>query len=310
MAFLRAEAVARAESRERFAELAAAWFTRVREELLPELDRGLKAGPSLAVTEATAPDARIGPPGGTYGQLRVQRKPMPAVESWGRYTDRSWQQILTRLASDYPFHVDLFMQPLDEHGRDARAHQGASVGLRRIYSNGEWVTFSVMSYAGAAGEPGADQPYPQDVQRRWAEFIKGWVASSDAQYAHVCDDPEIMGATALEAATHHDPETTIPRCRDELRGYCWVTVCAAALVRRLGGARGLKDSGAFDEVTELPGGQVFLRATPVIQDYTGEAVRRVFLALAPVLLTGRPDPMSGATRRGRLVPDADAADYR
>ncbi len=54
----------------------------------------------------------------------------------------------------------------------------------------------------------------------------------------------------------------------------------------------LPGSGAFDEVTELPGGQVFLRATPVIQDYQGEILGRVFQTLAPVLLTGRPYPMS------------------
>jgi hypothetical protein len=89
-----------------------------------------------------------------------------------------------------------------------------------------------------------------------------------------------------------------------------VTVCAAELAARLGGAAALARSGAFDEVTELPGGQVFLRATPVIQDYQGEILLRVFQTLAPVLLTGRPHPMSPATDSGRLVRDADAADYQ
>jgi hypothetical protein len=38
--------------------------------------------------------------------------------------------------------------------------------------------------------------------------------------------------------------------------------------------------------------------------------RWVFQTLAPVLLTGRPDPMAPIMSRTRLVPDADAADYR
>ncbi|MGC1282944.1 MAG: hypothetical protein WA895_08420, partial [Streptosporangiaceae bacterium] len=76
---------------------------------------------------------------------------------------------------------------------------------------------------------------------------------------------------------------------------------------RLGGAAALAASGAFAEVAELPGGQVFLRATPFIEDYQGDAVRRVFETLAPVLLAGRSRRPS---RGGRLVEDADAADYR
>lgn len=95
-----------------------------------------------------------------------------------------------------------------------------------------------------------------------------------------------------------------------VRCNSWVTVIAAELAARLGGAAALAASGAFDEVTELPAGQVFLRATPAVQDYEGEPVRRVFETLAPVLLPGRLPPTRHADRRRRLVTDADPADFR
>jgi hypothetical protein len=49
----------------------------------------------------------------------------------------------------------------------------------------------------------------------------------------------------------------------------------------------------------------------VINDFTGAAVRRVFEALAPVLLTGRTTPpMSMYRGKFRIVEDVDAADHR
>jgi hypothetical protein len=77
--------------------------------------------------------------------------------------------------------------------------------------------------------------------------------------------------------------------------------CPGAQPVALGGARALAASAAFDEVTELPASQVFLRATPTLAEYWGTALRRVFEVLAPVLLTRHPDPVSWATEHGRLV---------
>jgi hypothetical protein len=101
-----------------------------------------------------------------------------------------------------------------------------------------------------------------------------------------------------------------PRCRAVLRGYSRVTICAAELAIRLGGASALAASGAFDEVRELPGGRVHLRATAAVEDLEGAAVRRAFEALAPVLLPGRPDPERLSGMPARLVRDCDAGDFR
>ena len=316
MGWLQADIVTRSASREEFATLAGGWLTATREELTPEFDRGLNAGPSLAFDHRRDPDAPMGPADGAAGELNVITKQTTLGGSTTRYSDRAWQQLLARLARDYPFHVTLTASALDGRGQYASPQSSLRISVHRLHEHSEWVTLQAHHALGGAGEAEARLPYPHEAQARWAEFTKDWAARADACYADVTDDAGIDGRTALERATARTPdasgrprtpETTIPRCHEELRGYSWVTVCAPELAARLGGAAALAASGAFAEVAELPGGQVFLRATPFIEDYQGDAVRRVFETLAPVLLAGRSRRPS---RGGRLVADADAADYR
>jgi hypothetical protein len=316
MGRLQADIVARAASREEFATLAGGWLTATREELLPEFDRGLKAGPSLAFDHRTDRYASMGPAGGAAGDLHVITKPTTLGGSTARYSDRAWEQLLGRLGRTYPFHISLTASALDGRSQYASPQSSLLIGVHRLHEHPEWVTLHVQHALGGAGEAEARLPYPHEAQPRWAEFTRNWAARADACYAHVTDDATNSGRTALERATARTPdpsgrprtpETTIPRCHEVLRGYSWVTVCAPELAARLGGAGALSASGAFVEVAELPGGQVFLRATRFIEDYQGDAVRRVFETLAPVLLAGRSRRPS---RGGRLVEDVDAADYQ
>jgi hypothetical protein len=316
MGWLQADIVARAPSREEFAALAAGWLTDARERLFPEFDRGLNAGPSPDFDHSRDRDAPIGPPGGAAGDLHVITEPTKLGGSTARYSAAAWTDLVAGLASDYPFHIVLTASLLDDRGRYASPQSHLRIAAHRLHEHPEWVTLQVHAARGGAGEAEASLPYPGREQLRWAGFTKEWATRAGACYAHVTDDAGNDGRTALERATARTPEpsgrprtpeTTIPRCHEVLRGYCWVTVCAPQLGARLGGAGALAASGAFAEVTELPGGQVFLRATPIIEDYKDEAVRRVFETLAPVLLTGRSRRPSGG---GRLVTDVDAADYR
>ena len=303
MGQLRAELVLQVPDRDRFAELARAWFADTRATLFPDFDRGLNAGPPPE--PADDPDAPLGPPGGAGGAVWVRRKPTLLGGSRTRYSEQVWHQTLDGLAATYPFHTVLSAELLDERGHTERnPFHGMTIGVHRLHQHPDWVTFNLRESREDAS------PMPDDTQDRWAEFLRTWAARIGAPYGHVTDDPEIMGGTALEDATGLRPEDTVPRCHELLRGYSWVTVCAAEPAARLGGAPSLRESGAFAEVGELPGGPVFLRATTLVQEYSGEALRGVFRTLAPVLLPGRPHPGSNATRRGRLVPDVDAADYR
>lgn len=87
-----------------------------------------------------------------------------------------------------------------------------------------------------------------------------------------------------------NPYLTTPRWREFLRGYSWWTVVPGELLERVGGMAGLRDSGAFCEVLELPGGGAWLRATEDFADYDEAAVRRVWLALRRAVIPGTPKP--------------------
>jgi hypothetical protein len=68
--------------------------------------------------------------------------------------------------------------------------------------------------------------------------------------------------------------------------------------------------GAFHEVRVLPNGSAWLQATSTLEGYRGRAVRRVFEALAPVLLPGKVEQPVGGPPWEQLVMGVDAADYR
>ncbi len=308
---LHAELTAEADSAEAFAQRATEWLTEARDELFGELSRGLQDDqPPLPQGDPSAPvqPAVLGPPRATWASLLVQRKPDPGLVSSPSYSGRNWRRLLSGLAKTYPYHVTLFMTPLDETGRVGAGEPAAStvsMAVHRSQRSPQWVRFEATAGAGTGWSGSAA------VQQAWAAVAKSWAARFDACYGHITDDAYTY-ATALERAVtggDYDPPL-VPRCHEVLRGYSWVTICAAELAVRLGGAGALAASGAFDEVTELPGGQVFLRATPTLEEYQGEAVRRVFQVLAPVLLPGRPSPDLLSGLRARLVMDADAADYQ
>jgi hypothetical protein len=317
MSELHAELTAEADSAEEFARMATEWLTEARDELFGELSRGLQSEqppvPEEEDPSVPMPVPVLGPPGATWATLLVQRKPYPGSISTPSYSARTWQRLLSGLAKTYPYHVALFMAPLDDTGRlgaEDTTVITTTMAVHRSDRSPTWVRFEAKA-GSAAGWSGSAA-----VQRAWADFMKSWATRLDACYGHVTDDADTY-ATALERAVQggdYDPPL-VSRCRELLRGYSWVTICAPELAARLGGAYALAASGAFDEVTELPCGQVFLRATPALEEYQGEAVRRVFEALAPVLLPGRPNPdlladLGVAGLRVRLVMDADAADYQ
>lgn len=66
----------------------------------------------------------------------------------------------------------------------------------------------------------------------------------------------------------------------------------------LGGIDTLRAGKAFAEVTPLPGGGAWLKATDRIHTYTDARVQAVFRALTPVLSPGKPVPsLASETRR-------------
>jgi len=307
--WLYGELTCHAGTREDFARLAAGWLASVPAQLLPGLYRRLRDSPPPDPRYMRELFVPAGPPGGVVGSLRVRSRPSRTGGSQAFYSEGAWTRLLDGLPTAYPFDVRFTLNPLGDNGRPMAF--GAMVGVHRVHEHPEWVRLDATAHPAISAWPDYPGYDPGAVQDAWAEFFKGQAALSGACFGHVTDDSELLYGTALERETHHDPDTTVPRCHEVLRGYSWVTICAPELAARLGGAAALTATGAFYEVSQLSGGQVFLRATRLIEDYEGAAVRRVFEVLAPVLLTGRTaQPPPGHSPGLRVVPGADAADQR
>ena len=303
---LHAELVAQPGSRAEFARLARDWLTGARRVLFTDIDRRLARGGTYVADPPDDDAAPWGPPGGAWARLRVRQQPQAVGGTDTPYSARSWRRLLDGLERAYPFRVSLDMMPLGPDGRPVSSGPDAVIAVRRSTTHPRWIRFE----AEAPPDLVAWRASPS-VPLAWAGFLREQAIAAGAHYGHVTDDANIHG-TALEQAilgiTAEPP--AVVHCREVLRGYSWVTVCAAELAARLGGAGALAASGCFDEVTALPGGQVFLRATPALSEYEGAAMRRVFGVLGPVLLPGRPNPAAVSGQHVRLVLHADAADAR
>lgn len=280
---LHAELVTRAPTAEAFARMSRDWFADTLRELFPELDRGLAADPDLRGADINDPDAPVGPPGATWASFWVRPDPSPFGGRHTIYSVRAWRRLMDRLATRFPYHVDLGVTPLDDHGLLVEEYGEVLIAVHRVDEERP----DLLRLEAKASDAIVPWPRSAEIQRTWTTFIKDQAARLDACYGHITDDAEILYGTALERALNHLPEETVPHCRELLRGYSWVTICAPELATRLGGAEHLRATGAFTEVTTLANEAVYLQTTPLLDDYTGDAVRRAHDALAPVL---PPDP--------------------
>jgi len=102
--------------------------------------------------------------------------------------------------------------------------------------------------------------------------------------------PESSLQTPLEVALDVWPFETIPRSRQVLRDYGWLTIMAQELGDRLGGLPALRASGAFHEAAQLNAGGYWLLATERWEDYGLDQAEKLFELFAPILPPGRPAP--------------------
>jgi hypothetical protein len=156
-------------------------------------------------------------------------------------------------------------------------------------------------------------PWSPDMQDRWAQLLKDQAARIGACTGFMTDTGK-AGQGLPHAIQRYgpgrwaeNPDASITRSRQILQDYCWITIVPAELAARLGGGGALRGSDAFCDVSELPGGTVWLRATPTINEFTGDRIAAAFRTLAPVLLTGQTEFAFGYRR---LIEHANAADYQ
>jgi hypothetical protein len=275
-------------SAEEFPAAARGWLTGVLSEVFP----------MLQPDGNPAQEADQGNGVGVVGTLTVNRKDQVSWREMA-YSHRTWPRFLAEL-DDYPFVADAHLGLVGDQGEPL--HASAEIRVARDFFSPQWASFQFTARADGTGWPESAQ-----LQGRWAEFVKAQAAAIGAVGGEMTDDvapPE----TALQRATFNT-FAGVPDSRTVLRGYSWVTIMAPELVARLGGASALEASGAFCDVTELPTGALWLRATSTLNQFTGDRVRRVFEALAPVLVTGIARfHIPGETYR--IVEGADAAAYQ
>lgn len=298
------ELVSELNARDEFAELAVEWISRARDLLFPGFDENLSAG----LLPFTPPDPAagywvLGRPTALKANAYIQQRPHDSLGRGAAYSGRSWGKLVNGLAKAYPFRVSLVMSAVDDTGKNAGSGSSLLIGVRRDPDSPGWTRFEASLPPDIVDLSGSPR------QQELVSFAREWAAKVETCYGHITDDADSL-ATALERATARYSWETVPRCREALRGYSWVTVCAASLAAKLGGCAGLERTGVFCTVAEVAGGSVFLQATPTFEEYDDTAMRRVFEVLAPVLLPGRVSAPAGGSWAGRLVTDVDAADYQ
>jgi hypothetical protein len=279
------------------------WMLGVLQTLIPDLLAATDTRPGTAEMPVKDPLSwPLDGPDTLAGELRIRVEDPYARDVW--YSPTGWRRLLAALDKS-PATVEIRVHVFDA---DGEVRGGGEVSVRRSEFEPGWVRFSFSARANTTG-----WPWSPAMQHRWAELLKDQAARIGACTGFMTDT-----GTPGEGLSHairrpgqrphvENPDDSITRSRQVLQDYCWVTIVPAELTRRLGGAAGLRASGAFCDVSELPDGSVWLRATPTINEFTGERITAVFRALAPVLLTGRTEFSFGYRR---LVENADAADYR
>jgi hypothetical protein len=293
---MNATLIAEIGSAEEFAAVSGEWLAGALAEVFPGLSEGLRRRPAAALPSGLG-SRPWGEPGQVLGMLEIGRDDPVSGKRRTAYSEKAWQRFLDRLA-EHPFSAAITIVSLDDQGQPDKDWAYARVVRDVLYPG--WATFEFSAPAAHTGWPGSAK-----VQNQWAGFVRHQAARAGACAGGMTDDSGMMGQFALERAT--GSWTWIRESRQVLRGYSWVTVVPADPAKRLGGADAMRASGAFCEVSELPDGSLWLRATPVINDFTGERVHRVFEALAPVLLTGLAEFDKDEYR---MVDCVDAADYR
>ncbi|MFH9613880.1 hypothetical protein [Streptomyces pratensis] len=290
---------------EAYRDLVSSWFTRAVRALAGPL--GDTFHEDLDLTEQALAHGGTGPcgaPGTLWASLRYDteiRGRWKEVEThWSPENHHTFQRELGNM----PVQAGIQLALLDGEGQPGEP-------WLEVFVIRENETPDVVSLVAVrTAEEFENHTTARPAQTRWEELLREQLAEAETShiiplYAAICDDAEyISGRTALEDGLGLLLEDTLPELESTLRGYSWLTVCSPGVTAALGGPQALAAADdTFAEVTPLPGGGVWLKATEDIHSYTDARVRAVFRALAPVLPPGKPVPSLAAEVR-RLVFEA------
>ncbi|MCO5995727.1 hypothetical protein [Actinoallomurus rhizosphaericola] len=213
------------------------------------------------------------------------------------YSRANWERMLSSL-SERPFSTTLSIF----RGSAKNSKFLGSLSVDHLNPSGKWMAFTADITA--RDEDLANPAYC----RRWVDFLAYSLNRVSPASGVVGNDYRGYGETTLDVALNRPRRVSMREARRFLRGYGWVTICPADIVRRLNGAERLNDSDVFCRIENLPDGSAILQSTLSYDQYNDVAVRRVFEVLAPVLPSGNPSRRD-APERARLIFE-DAGRYR
>lgn len=294
-----------------YAGLARRWFDAGFSVLAPGQRAALETGPKLP-PEAIRRPMPSGPPGATWGFVSASRdsptgRVVSGVPTFKRktssrvWTARSWKWFLEQLA-DPPNDATLGTAHLDQAGYPEEPRIRMTVWTDELAP--DW-----LRLAFAAPESDLTAPGRKDA---WLGFIRETTENLNPAFGIIDYEYGSLYSEAAAELLIKDPylrHERMQRSRHQLRGYDWLTICPQELAGRLGGTSALRATGAFHEVTQLPGGGVWLLATADYRDFDDAALYRVFRALAPVLPPGTPRRLQRREDYYRIVYE-DAASIR
>lgn len=133
----------------------------------------------------------------------------------------------------------------------------------------------------------------EESQMAVVSFLDSALQGVDADYAEAGFGYGGLG-TCVDSISYIPWEESAGQGRETLRGYGWLTFVPESLLHRVGGLDGLRGSGAFAAVTEMPHGGVLLRATENFRDFGDVEATPIFQQLRGIL---RPQARASAFRR-------------
>jgi hypothetical protein len=264
------------------------WFTAAVERL---------AGDFVAALPATGLPSKVlrDPEGGPFGPVGSQwcsllvigQRKRGLSKSLRAWSPQNWERFLAQSA-DVSVEMSAKFSTLNRFGHAGPPSLTISAYRQRPPDARQWLRLDASYVVGRLGET---PPIPDEVPEVWRNFVAARAEQWPPVFGFLADDVFPAGTrTPLEAMRQTFPEDTLPLADSQVRGYSWVTVTSPGVLRRLGGADVVRRGKAFTDVIELPSGGAVLQATPRLSEYEGDAVRRVFDALGPVLPEMAPWP--------------------
>jgi hypothetical protein len=212
---------------------------------------------------------------GVVGLLRVDPRFTMGSAGIRSYTEATWQWFVEQVDAGEYFLAEIHLARLDS--RCAMIEPYVHLRIEKLPDLDGWVHVVLQT--------GKDWLYANSTFReRCVDLAFGVAGEFDATFGNWTDD--IAYRSSYEAELPTLTYLTLPKSREFLRGYSWLTVVPPEIAKRLGGAAGLEATGQFVSVRPLVNGGVGLIACERPEDFTSETAERLEQVFRSVLIPG------------------------